>query len=179
MPFATKLSTINSPAVPTPIAPLIYSVLGFPTHQSRRVGWVERSETHHRSRRAYHQSRRADGPMMRFTTAQPVLRLRRRHVASYSGCLVPSLRDALRLRRVGDSSHAFAAFQAPGRTNVVRGGIGGAAATRDAGGWRIRHWIEVEDTRDGKSRMLRVVTLEDGETVHNAFFDRNFVKDGP
>ena len=33
---------------------------------------------------------------------------------------------------------------------------------------RIRHWIEVEDTRDGKSRMLRVVTLEDGETVHNA-----------
>ena len=44
---------------------------------------------------------------------------------------------------------------------------------------RIRHWIEVEDTRDGKSRMLRVVTLEDGETVHNAFFDRNFVKDTP
>jgi hypothetical protein len=23
-------------------------------------------------------------------------------------------------------------------------------------------------------RFLRVVTLEDGETVHNAFFDRNF-----
>lgn len=44
---------------------------------------------------------------------------------------------------------------------------------------RIRHWIEVEDRRDGKSRILRVVTLEDGETVHNAFFDRNFVKDKP
>ena len=44
---------------------------------------------------------------------------------------------------------------------------------------RIRHWIEVEDTRDGKLRILRVVTLEDGETIHNAFFDRNFVKDRP
>jgi hypothetical protein len=30
---------------------------------------------------------------------------------------------------------------------------------------RIRHWIEVEDTCDGKLRILRVVTLEDGETV--------------
>jgi hypothetical protein len=26
-------------------------------------------------------------------------------------------------------------------------------------------------------RVLRVVTLEDGETVHNAFFDRNFDKE--
>jgi len=43
----------------------------------------------------------------------------------------------------------------------------------------IRHWIEVEDTRDGNLRILRVVTLEDGETIHNAFFDRNFVKDRP
>ena len=42
---------------------------------------------------------------------------------------------------------------------------------------RIRHWAEVIDVRDGKRRMLRVVTLEDGETVHNAFFDRDFVKD--
>jgi len=32
----------------------------------------------------------------------------------------------------------------------------------------------VQDTRDGKERILRVVTLEDGETVHNAFFDRDF-----
>jgi hypothetical protein len=44
---------------------------------------------------------------------------------------------------------------------------------------RIRHWIEVEDARDGKSRILRVVTLEDGETAHNAFFDRNFRKGRP
>jgi hypothetical protein len=35
---------------------------------------------------------------------------------------------------------------------------------------RIRHWIWVEDVH----RYLRVVLLEDEETVHNAFFDRGF-----
>jgi hypothetical protein len=44
---------------------------------------------------------------------------------------------------------------------------------------RIRHWAEVVDARDGKRRMLRVVTLRDGETVHNTFFDRNFSKGRP
>lgn len=39
---------------------------------------------------------------------------------------------------------------------------------------RIRHWGAVIDLRDGRERILRVVTLEDGETVHNAFFDRDF-----
>lgn len=39
---------------------------------------------------------------------------------------------------------------------------------------RIRFWGRVIDHRDGKSRILRVVTLDDGETVHNAFYDRNF-----
>ena len=28
-------------------------------------------------------------------------------------------------------------------------------------------------------RFLRVITLDDGETVHNAFFDRNFREDEP
>ncbi len=37
---------------------------------------------------------------------------------------------------------------------------------------RIRHWGAVEF--DGLVRYLRVVTLEDGTTIHNAFFDRNF-----
>jgi hypothetical protein len=44
---------------------------------------------------------------------------------------------------------------------------------------RIRHWGMVDDRRDGKERALRVVTLADGETVHNAFFDRNFRRDAP
>ncbi len=39
---------------------------------------------------------------------------------------------------------------------------------------RARFWGAVIDPRDGKTRILRVVTLEDGETVHNAFFDRDF-----
>jgi hypothetical protein len=35
-------------------------------------------------------------------------------------------------------------------------------------------WRAVVDSRDGKTRILRVVTLEDEETIHNAFFDRDF-----
>lgn len=42
---------------------------------------------------------------------------------------------------------------------------------------RIRYWGQVLDTRDGKTRVLRVVTLEDGATIHNAFFDRDFRED--
>lgn len=36
---------------------------------------------------------------------------------------------------------------------------------------RIRHWAIISEAGD---RALRVVTLADGETVHNAFFDRGF-----
>lgn len=39
---------------------------------------------------------------------------------------------------------------------------------------RMRFWGRIVDPRDGKPRILRVVTLEDGETIHNAFFDRDF-----
>ena len=44
-------------------------------------------------------------------------------------------------------------------------------------GGRIRFWGEV--TRPGETgpRILRVVTLEDRETIHNAFFDRGFRRD--
>ncbi|MHB8494826.1 MAG: hypothetical protein ACYC9Z_01365 [Casimicrobiaceae bacterium] len=37
---------------------------------------------------------------------------------------------------------------------------------------RIRRWVQVSEMED---RYLRVVLLADGETVHNAFFDRRFV----
>jgi hypothetical protein len=37
---------------------------------------------------------------------------------------------------------------------------------------RIRFWGKI--VLPGETRFLRVVTLDDGETVHNAFFDRNF-----
>ena len=36
---------------------------------------------------------------------------------------------------------------------------------------RIRRWAVIEEFG---SRVLRVILLEDGETVHNAFFDRRF-----
>jgi hypothetical protein len=49
--------------------------------------------------------------------------------------------------------------------------------TQDDG--RCRFWGAVRDSRDGKTRVLRVVTLEDGETVHNAFSDRDFRNASP
>lgn len=36
---------------------------------------------------------------------------------------------------------------------------------------RIRRWTQVPEM---ENRFLRVVLLPDGETVHNAFFDRRF-----
>ncbi len=36
---------------------------------------------------------------------------------------------------------------------------------------RIRRWARIPEMGD---RILRVIVLEDGETVHNAFFDRNY-----
>ena len=38
---------------------------------------------------------------------------------------------------------------------------------------RIRHWGWTLDENNFR-RIMRVVKLADGETVHNAFFDRNF-----
>jgi hypothetical protein len=35
---------------------------------------------------------------------------------------------------------------------------------------RIRKWAWIEE----ENKFLRVILLEDGETVHNAFFDRAF-----
>ena len=42
---------------------------------------------------------------------------------------------------------------------------------------RIRFWGEVTLPDETSPRYLRVVTLEDGETFHNAFFDRRFGKE--
>jgi hypothetical protein len=44
---------------------------------------------------------------------------------------------------------------------------------------RVRFWGSVTDPRDGSSRYLRVITLADGRTIHNAFFDRDFVEVAP
>ena len=44
---------------------------------------------------------------------------------------------------------------------------------------RIRYWGRISLSGEVRPRFLRVVTLDDGETVHNAFFDRNFREDEP
>jgi hypothetical protein len=36
---------------------------------------------------------------------------------------------------------------------------------------RIRRWAKIAEM---ENRVLRIVLLSDGETVHNAFFDRSF-----
>jgi len=38
---------------------------------------------------------------------------------------------------------------------------------------RIRKWAKIEE----EGKYLRVILLEDGETIHNVFFDRNFKED--
>lgn len=50
------------------------------------------------------------------------------------------------------------------------------AVEEDTG--RIRHWAYVEELDAlGMPPYLRVITLQDGETIHNAFPDRNFTRD--
>ena len=44
---------------------------------------------------------------------------------------------------------------------------------------RVRFWGEVTCPGEAAPRVLRVVTLDDSETIHNAFFDRRFHKDQP
>jgi hypothetical protein len=36
---------------------------------------------------------------------------------------------------------------------------------------RIRRWVQIPEM---DNRYLRVILLSDGETIHNAFFDRDF-----
>ena len=38
---------------------------------------------------------------------------------------------------------------------------------------RIRKWAQIKEV----NKYLRVILLEDGETIHNAFFDRSFKED--
>lgn len=42
---------------------------------------------------------------------------------------------------------------------------------------RVRFWGEIDTGRATGPRVLRMVTLADGETIHNAFFDRGFRRD--
>lgn len=39
---------------------------------------------------------------------------------------------------------------------------------------RVRHWGTISLPGEPDARILRVVTLEDGQTLHNAFLDRGY-----
>ena len=45
------------------------------------------------------------------------------------------------------------------------------------GDGRVRFWGEVIPPGETARRYLRVITLGDCETIHNAFFDRRFQKE--
>ena len=42
---------------------------------------------------------------------------------------------------------------------------------------RVRFWGEIARPGEIAPRILRVITLADEETIHNAFFDRRFRKE--
>ena len=42
---------------------------------------------------------------------------------------------------------------------------------------RIRFWGRITLPGEATGRILRVVTLEDGKTIHNAFLDRRYRED--
>ncbi len=42
---------------------------------------------------------------------------------------------------------------------------------------RIRYWGKVILPDEAQARILRVITLADGETLHNAFLDRSYRRD--
>jgi hypothetical protein len=42
---------------------------------------------------------------------------------------------------------------------------------------RVRYWGKVILPDEADERILRVVTLEDGDTLHNAFLDRGYRED--
>ena len=52
----------------------------------------------------------------------------------------------------------------------IQNAIGNPLRTEVQKDGRIRKWIHVKEV----DTYLRVILLSDGETVHNAFFDRSF-----
>ena len=55
----------------------------------------------------------------------------------------------------------------------ITGAINSPMKTEIQSDGRIRKWGYIEEV----GKYLRVILLDDGETVHNAFFDRGFKED--
>ena len=56
------------------------------------------------------------------------------------------------------------------RDDWIRQAMDNPAAEEIQSDGRIRRWAWIDE----EEKFLRVILLEDGETVHNAFFDRRF-----
>ena len=56
------------------------------------------------------------------------------------------------------------------RNEWIRQVVDHAEKTEVKSDGRIRKWARIAET----GKFLRVILLEDGQTVHNAFFDRSF-----
>jgi hypothetical protein len=44
---------------------------------------------------------------------------------------------------------------------------------------RIRYWVKVALVGEAQKRWLRIVCLDNDETIHNAFLDRDFKEQTP
>jgi hypothetical protein len=55
----------------------------------------------------------------------------------------------------------------------IKGTINNPIKTESQSDGRIRKWGYIEEV----GKYLRVILLDDGETVHNVFFDRGFKED--
>ena len=68
--------------------------------------------------------------------------------------------------------------QRPDRASIkiewIEDAIKNPAYTEVQSDGRIRKWKRIEE----EGKILRVILLPDGETIHNAFFDRTFKGEG-
>lgn len=75
------------------------------------------------------------------------------------------------------TQYFFYMRQRPDRSNIkdewIEFTVKNPVQTKIQSDGRIRKWAKIE--KEGK--YLRVILLEDGKTIHNAFFDRNFKED--
>ena len=67
--------------------------------------------------------------------------------------------------------------QRPDRSNIkdewIEFTIKNPVQTEIQSDGRIKKWAKIEN----EGKYLRVILLEDGDTIHNAFFDRSFKED--
>jgi hypothetical protein len=64
------------------------------------------------------------------------------------------------------------------KTEMIEAALANPIARVKQPDGRIRLWARVNLAETDKSYIIRIVVLDDGETVHNAFFDRDYREAG-